>query len=128
MKSLLLILFAVVAVQAAEQAWPLVNEKPFEPQRGAFFSKYDKFAHPRELVAPKFLIPAMGRGGIGAAMPAEVVVLVQTDVNGYAKSLFVLSSDVQFFTHATIDALRQSRWDCSQETWFYYRARYSIDD
>jgi hypothetical protein len=128
MKSLLLVLFAVVSVQAAEQAQPLVNETPFEPHRGAFFSKTNKFAHPRELIAPKFVIPAVGRAGLGAAMPAEVIVLVQTDANGYAKSLSVLSSDHPLFIPMAIQALRQARWDCSQETWFYYRAWYPALD
>jgi hypothetical protein len=127
MKNLLLVLFAVAVVRAADPA-SVVNEKPFEPPRSAFFNASDKFAHPQELVAPQFLIPSEGRDGIGAAMPVDVVVLVQTDASGFAKSLFVLSSDHAFFTRWTITALQKARWDCSKETWFYYRAHYSIDD
>ena len=128
MKNLLFTLFTVAAVQAAEPPPAVTNEKPFEPTREAFFDASDKFVHPRELIAPKFLMPAEGRHGIGAAVPAEVVVLVQADASGFAKSLYVLSSNHAFFAHQAIAALQKARWECSKETWFYYRAQYSIDE
>jgi len=106
---------------------PDVVALPFEPPVAHFFKAEDKFAHPPEIIAPHFLFPFEARRHAGAFMPAEVVVLVQLDGKGFAKTLKVLSSTHEIFTQSAIAALKKARWDFSDETWFYYRAVYTLD-
>jgi hypothetical protein len=128
MKALLSVLVLSVAVHAAETpAEPRVVLAPFEPPAENFFKKEDKFARPREIVAPQFLFPFEFRRHGGAVAPTEVIVLVQLDGTGKAKTLKVQSSRYEPFARSAIEALKKAKWDSPDDVWFYYRHVFTIE-
>jgi hypothetical protein len=122
------LLFPLAAHVAASGTEPEVLALPFEPLAAHFFKPGDKFAHPPEVTAPKYLFPFDGRRHAGSLVPAEVIVLVQLNGKGFAKTLKVLSSTQEMFTNATLTALKKAQWNCSDEIWFYCRAVYTLDE
>ncbi len=129
MKALVAILFLTLSAYAASaRAEPEVSATPFEPPASEFFKQEDKFAHPPEIIAPRFLFPFELRRHAGSLTPAQVIVLVQLDGKGQAKSLKVLASRHEMFTQSAIAALKKAKWDSTSESWFYYRASYTLDE
>lgn len=132
------LIFVIAAVtvagwlRAAEPAKePVVTLEPFEPPLGECWNLDDKFSHPTEIVAPKFLYPFEMRR---AAIDGEVGVLVQINERGYAKRLSILYSTLNVFSNAAIRALKQAQWKAEpnrhgrMDTWFYYKVVYRIDE
>ena len=129
MKQLFAIFALSLSAYAADAAVdPQVCAVPFEPPIVDFFRMDDRFAHPPELIAPRFLFPFEFRRGGGAVTPGEVVILVQLDGRGRAKQLKVLSSRHEFFTRSALEALKKAKWDSASESWFYYRHVYTLDE
>jgi hypothetical protein len=129
MKALVPILFLAFSAHAATAPTsPEVTTAVFEPPAAEFFKAEDKFAHPPEIIAPQFLFPFELRRHGGALVPAEVIVLVQLDGKGRAKTLKVLSSRHDIFTQSALDALKKAKWDSTREAWFYCRASYTLDE
>jgi len=98
----------------------LVTSEPFEPS----YKAGDKFKHPREVIAPRFLWPFEMRRG---AISGEVVVLVELDGKGRAKRLATLYSTHPLFTRSAIQALRAAQWDSTVKDWFYYKVVFDIE-
>src|SRR2546430_3617935 len=129
MKHLVATLLLCLAARGADApVEPEVLTAAFEPPLGDFFKSDDKFAHPPETTAPRFLFPFEFRRHGGAVTPAEVVILVQLDGHGHAKKLKVLTGSYEPFTRSAIDALKKAQWDSAREVWFYYRHVYTGDD
>ena len=127
MKPLFAILLTILVAHAADMSLESdVNAVPFEPPTQDFFNTEDKFAHPTEIIAPRFLFPFEFRRHGGAVTPAEVVILVQLDGHGRAKKLRVLSSRHEHFTQSAIRALKLAKWDTTNEAWFYYKHVYTL--
>jgi hypothetical protein len=109
-------------------AEPQVTFEPFEPAPQEFFRAEDKFAHPKAIIAPKFLWPFEIRRHVGAYLPAEAVILVRLDGHGHAKTLRALSAPHRAFARSAIFALEKAQWDCSWEAWFYYKAVFTLEE
>lgn len=120
------LLLSLVARAADAPTAVEVMQNPFEPKREEFFAPTNKFAHPPEVIAPRFQWPFEFRRGGGAVANSEVVILVQLDGKGHAKVLRVLSSPFDPFTRSAIDALKKAKWDSSSTCWFYYRHVYTL--
>jgi hypothetical protein len=102
---------------AAEE--PAVTLEPFEPS----YKAGDKFSHPKEVVAPRFLWPFEMRR---SAISGEAVILVELDGHGQAKRLATLYSTHPLFARSAIQALKKARWDSSSTDWFYYKVVFDI--
>ena len=107
-----------------------VDATPFEPAYETFFKWEDKYCHPREVMAPKFLYPfEMRRGG----MSGEVVVLVQIDAKGKPQRLSVLYGTHSLFIESALKGLEKAQWEAQpnkfgrQDTCFYNKAVFAVD-
>ena len=122
------LLLALVARAADAPPGIEVRATPFEPKREEFFVPSDKFAHPPEVIAPRFQWPFEFRRHGGAVANSEVVILVQLDGKGRAKVLRVLSSPYEPFSVSAIEDLKRAKWDSSRTCWFYYRHVYTLEN
>jgi hypothetical protein len=130
-KGLIALVMICTLVRAADTSTEVqVDTTPFEPPAIDFYCAKDKFAHPPEKVAPRFLLPYEPRlgHGLGGLLPAEVIILVHVDSQGLPKQLKVLSSTHNVFARVAIFSLQKARWDVNGESWFYYRHVYTFDD
>ena len=114
------VLTAATLARAIYAAEPAVTLEPFEPS----YKGGDKFSHPKEVVAPRFLWPFEMRRG---AISGEVVVLVELDGRGGAKRLATLYSTHPLFTRSAMEALKLARWDSSSTDWFYYKVVFDVE-
>lgn len=125
--ALMLICLSVLSPFRAAEAVqePVVVLEPFEPSYGGCYKWDDKFSHPEEIIAPRFLYPFEMRR---AAIDGEAGVLVEIDGEGYPKRLSILYSTQIEFSRAAITALKKARWKTTRgSVWFYYKAVYRID-
>lgn len=98
---------------------PVVTLEPFEPG----YKAGDKFSHPKEVVAPRFLWPFEMRR---SAISGETVILVELDGHGRAKRLATLYATHPLFARSAIEALKEARWDSTAADWFYYKVTFDI--
>lgn len=116
MASLVSATFPGFAVAAEE---PVVTLEPFEPS----YKAGDKFSHPKEVVAPRFLWPVEMRR---SAISGETIILVELDGHGQAKRLATLYSTHPLFARSAIQALKKARWDSTGTDWFYCKIIFDI--
>ena len=120
------LMFIQVAKATDAPQKPVVILTPFEPPYSEFYNPNDKFAHPKEIIAPRPLWPFEKRGPDSVEI-GEVVVLVQLNTKGFARRIAVLASTDPLFTRDTIFALEKARWEpLPREVWFYYRAHFDF--
>ena len=115
--AIMAILASAASAVAAEE--PVVTLDPFEPS----YKAGDKFSHPKEVVAPRFLWPFEMRR---SAISGETVILVELDGHGRAKRLATLYSTHPLFARSAIEALKKARWDSTSTDWFYYKIIFDI--
>ena len=98
---------------------PIITFEPFEPG----YKAGDKFSHPKEVVAPRFLFPFEMRR---SAISGEAVIMVELDGHGRAKRLATLYCTHPLFARSAIQALTKARWDSKATDWFYYKAVFDV--
>jgi hypothetical protein len=110
-----------------------VELTPFEPPLAASFDWKDKFAHPREIEAPRYVYPEeMRRAGIAG----EVVALVVLKLDGTPERISILYDTMErsvdypgvYFSTAVIEGLKKARWDPLKKApvWFYVKTTFEL--
>jgi hypothetical protein len=100
----------------------------FEPRYGDCFKWDDKFAHPKERVAPAYVYPHLKRH---AGVVGEVVVLVELAVDGTPSKISVLydtdAPDLSF-SSSVVAGLKDARWESQKKSgvWFYYKVDFEL--
>jgi hypothetical protein len=128
--SSLVILLSSESLLAAEVG---VELTPFEPPLSASFDWKDKFAHPKELEAPKYVYPEeMRRAGIAG----EAVALVVLKLDGTPERISILYDTMErsadypgvYFSTAVIEGLKKARWVPPKKApvWFYVKTTFEL--
>jgi hypothetical protein len=115
---------------AAEVA---IDLAPFEPPYARCFDWKDKFAHPKEIIAPKYVYPEeMRRAGIDG----EVVALVTLKSDGTPERISILYDTHErsaeypeiYFSAAVIDGLKKAKWVSTKQgsVWFYTKVKFVL--
>lgn len=110
-----------------------VELTPFEPPYAASFDWKDKFAHPKEIEAPKYVYPEeMRRAGISG----EVVALVVLKPDGTPERISILYDTMErsvdypgvYFSTAVIEGLKKARWGPLKKApiWFYVKTTFEL--